>query len=76
MLSILHFHFVGQEKATILRFVKEMENVQKIARKKTLWRGLLNSITQAIPGAAYGVAYCYGGFMVANGEIQYQNVIR
>lgn len=66
----------GQEEATISRFVREMDNVQRIARKKTMWRGLLNSITQVIPGAAYGVALCYGGYMVADGEIQYQNVIR
>ena len=53
-----------------------MENVQRIARKKTMWRGLLNSITQVIPGVAYGVALCYGGFMVANDELHYKNVIR
>lgn len=59
-----------------MRFTKEMMNVQRIARKKATWRGLLNSITQVIPGAAYGFALCYGGFMVANNEIHYKNVIR
>lgn len=53
-----------------------MKNVQRIARKKTMWRGLLNSITQIIPGVAYGVGLCYGGFMVANNEIEYQSIIK
>lgn len=68
--------FSGQEKSTILRFTTEMENVQKISRKKIIWRGLLNSITQTIPGMAYGVALAYGGFMVAEKEIHYKYVMR
>lgn len=53
-----------------------METVRKISRKKIAWRGLLNSITQVIPGAAYGVALFYGGYMIANREIEYKYVIR
>lgn len=68
--------FLGQEKATIAHFIKEMKAVQQIARKKTLWRGLFNSITQIIPGISYGLALCYGGFMVANNEIHIKYVIR
>lgn len=68
--------FLGQEKSTIARFTREMENVHRIARKKIVWRGLLNSTTQAIPGLAYGFALSYGGYMVANGEMHYKYVIR
>lgn len=77
-LSKTHFcaFHTGQEKATISQFTKEMKTVQQIARKKTLWRGLFNSITQIIPGISYGLALCYGGFMVANGDIHYKYVIR
>lgn len=53
-----------------------MEIVQKISRKKIAWRGMLNSITQIIPGVAFGVGLCYGGIMVSNNEIHYKNVIR
>lgn len=54
-----------------------MENVQRIARKKIVWRGLLNSTTQAISfGLTYGFALSYGGYLVANGEIHYKQVIR
>ena len=53
-----------------------MENVQRISRKRSLWRGLLNSLTQIIPGVAYGFALYVGGFMVANNEIDVKSVIR
>lgn len=53
-----------------------MENVQRIARKKSLWRGLLNSLTQIIPGIAYGFALYVGGYMVANNETNVKSVIR
>lgn len=66
----------GQEEASILRFGKEMETVRKISRRKMIWRGLLNSITQMIPTLAYGFAFWYGGYMIANGEIHYKYVIR
>lgn len=69
-------NFTGQEKWAILRFSKELRNVQKIAKKSIIWRGLLNSITQMIPTAAYGIALCYGGVMVAHHEIHYKHVIR
>lgn len=67
---------LGQERASIERFTKGMETVQQMARNKVIWRGLLNSTTHVIPGTAYGIALCYGGFMVANNEIHYKIVIR
>lgn len=53
-----------------------MENVQRIARKRSLWRGLLNSSTQIIPGIAYGFALYVGGYMIANKETDVKSVIR
>lgn len=67
----------GQEKSTIARFTAEMEKVQRIARKKIVWRGLLNSATQAISfGLTYGLALSYGGYLVAESELHYKQVIR
>lgn len=77
MESLIHsISITGQENASIGRFLKEMENIQQIARKKSLWRGLLNSLTQIIPGIAYGFALYVGGLMVANNETSVENVIR
>lgn len=72
------FHFIrkGQEKTTIARFTSEMEYVQRIARKKLVWRGFLNSSTQIIPGVAYGFALAYGGYLVSINELHYKHVIR
>lgn len=72
----MHNSFIGQESHMIKRFTKEMYNLELVAKKKTIWRGLINSITQVIPFVAYGVALSYGGFMVANEEIHYKDVIR
>lgn len=60
----------------IVRFVSEMERVEQLAGKKIRYRGLVNSFSQAIPLLAYGIALCYGGFMVANNEIHYKDIVR
>lgn len=60
----------------IARFAVEMERVEKVARRKIIFRGLVNSFSQAIPFLAYTAALCYGGFMVANDEIHYKYIIR
>lgn len=58
------------------RFTIEMSKVELIAKRKMIWRGLINSTTQAIPILAYGVALYYGGILVSRGEIYYKSVIR
>lgn len=70
------FSISGQEKCMIARYVVEMEKVSKMIRKKIMWRGLVNSTTQSIPFFAYAAALCYGGFLVAYGEIHFKNVIK
>lgn len=67
---------LGQEKFMIQRFVDEMVHVERLGRKKIIFRGLVNSFSQAIPLLAYTVALCYGGFMVAYGEIHYKDIVR
>lgn len=58
------------------RYVSEVENGEKIIKKKLVWRGLVNSAGQSIPLFIYAAGLCYGGFLVANGEIHYKNVIQ
>lgn len=60
----------------IMRYVAEMNIVEKIIRKKLIWRGLINSVSQAIPLFGYAIALTYGGFLIANGEIHFKNVIK
>lgn len=60
----------------IQRFENEMVGVEMLGRKKIIFRGLVNSFSQAIPQLAYAVALCYGGFMVAYNEISYEGIVR
>lgn len=60
----------------IERYVGEISKVESIIRKKIIWRGTVNSTAQSIPFFGYAVALCYGGFLVANGEMHFKNVIK
>lgn len=60
----------------IARYLKEVETAEKIIRQKLNWRGLINSAGQSITLFIYAVGLCYGGFLVANGEIPYKSVIQ
>lgn len=60
----------------IVRFVNEMQRAEHLSKKKIMYRGLVNSFSQAIPLLAYAVALTYGGHMVAYGEIHYKHVVR
>lgn len=66
----------GLEAHMIYRYAREMEIASSIIRKKIIWRGFYNSIAQCIPFISYSVALCYGGFLVANGEVHFKNVIK
>lgn len=58
------------------RYEMEMSSVEKIIRKKIIWRGFVNSVAQSIPFFGYAVALYYGGLLVADGEIHFKNVIK
>lgn len=60
----------------IERFQKEMSNVERLSHKKIIFRGLVNSFSQAVPLLAYAVALGYGGYMVANKQIEYKEIVR
>lgn len=70
------YEIAGQEKHMIERFTDKMKNVEMITRKKTIWRGLINSITQTIPYASFGIGLYYGGTLVSSGDTHYKCVMR
>lgn len=65
-----------RKKSRIIRFVREMEHVERLACEKVRFRGLVNLFRQAIPFLAYAVALYCGGMMVTNDEIHYKNLVR
>lgn len=58
------------------RYAAETEKMFTIIRKKIAWRGLANSLAETIPTLANAITLCYGGYLVANGEIHFKNVIK
>lgn len=67
---------LGQEKYMVDRFVAEMTKVESIIRKKIVWRGLVNSMAQSIPFFGYTIALCYGGFLMANEDIELKDFVK
>lgn len=58
------------------RYVDEMIKLEKIVKRKIMFRGLANSIAQSIPFFGYAITLYYGGLLVANGEIHFKNVLK
>lgn len=60
----------------IRRYMTEIDQAHKIVRKKLAWRGFVNSFSQSIPFFAYALALYYGGLLVADRKIHFENVIK
>lgn len=60
----------------IERYTNEMTRVEKLIRKKIVWRGLVNSFAQTAPLLAYAYAFYYGSYLIADKEIHFKNVIK
>ena len=67
---------LGQEPYVLDRYCKEIDRVTKACRHKTKFRGTVFSLGQAAPFAAYGLAFYYGGTLVANDGLEYKNIIK
>lgn len=65
-----------QEPHILERHLEESKKVEKQCRQKIRLRGTVYGAGQCIPIAGYGLALCYGGFLVAEGEIHYKNLIK
>lgn len=72
---VLHISYIGQEEGFIERYIKEVKHVSEAARVKTRLRGIVFSLGQSSPYFGYALALYYGGVLVANKEIEFQNVI-
>lgn len=65
-----------QEPHVIERYNTEMEKVDISCRQKSKYRGLVFAMGQSVPFLGYGLALYYGGTLVAEGEMKYQDVIK
>lgn len=72
-----HESFVpGQEKYMIERVENEMRKVERIVRKKYLYRGVSSALSSSFTPLFYAGALYYGGVLVSRHEIPFNDVIK
>lgn len=67
---------LAQEWYFIEKYLKELEKVNTALKFKTKFRGVVFSFGQSAPFLAYALSLWYGGTLVANKEIGYEDVIK
>ncbi|XP_054735739.1 multidrug resistance protein homolog 65 isoform X1 [Anastrepha obliqua] len=65
-----------REAQTIEIYNSEIDKVQSLIRKKLKYRGLINASGQAFIFFAYAVGLCYGGVLVSEGKVPFQDIIK
>lgn len=65
-----------REAEVIKQYTEEIQRVEILIRQKLRWRGVLNSTMQASAFFAYAVALCYGGVLVSEGQVPFQDIIK
>lgn len=65
-----------REQQVIDKYNEEIHKVEVLIRQKLKYRGLINSSGQAFLFFAYAVALCYGGVLVSEGKIPFQDIIK
>ncbi|XP_026849432.1 multidrug resistance protein homolog 65 [Drosophila persimilis] len=65
-----------READVIRQYTQEIHRVEGLIHQKLRWRGVLNSTMQASAFFAYAVALCYGGVLVSEGQLPFQDIIK
>ncbi|TMW46661.1 hypothetical protein DOY81_008256 [Sarcophaga bullata] len=67
---------LGQERHVMERYATQIDLVEKACAKKQRFRGFVFGLGQAAPLLAYGLSLYYGGTLVANEEVSYEDIIK
>ncbi|XP_034108471.1 multidrug resistance protein homolog 49 [Drosophila albomicans] len=67
---------LGLEEQVLERYTKQIDQVDLACRKKVRFRGLVFALGQTAPFLAYGVSLYYGGMLIANDGLPYEDVIK
>lgn len=67
---------LGQEVHILNRYSKEIDKVHEYCKSKSRFRGFVFGLGQTVPLMGYGLSLWYGGYLVANKEMEYQDVIK
>ncbi|XP_033149531.1 LOW QUALITY PROTEIN: multidrug resistance protein homolog 65 [Drosophila busckii] len=65
-----------READVIRQYTEEIKRVEVLIKQKLRWRGILNSTMQASAFFGYAVALCYGGVLVSEGQVPFQDIIK
>lgn len=65
----------GQEKHLLKKFTEEIDLAQQEALKSTRYRGLAYSLNMSMCTFIYGLTLLYGGYLVSNGEISFNDTL-
>ncbi|XP_032292618.1 multidrug resistance protein homolog 49 [Drosophila virilis] len=67
---------LGLEQQVLERYIQQIDQVNVACRRKVRFRGLVFALGQAAPFLAYGVSLYYGGLLVANEGLPYEDIIK
>ncbi|KAH8297255.1 hypothetical protein KR044_008793 [Drosophila immigrans] len=67
---------LGLEQQVLERYTEQIDQVDLACRKKVRFRGLVFALGQTAPFIAYGVSLYYGGMLIANDGLPYEDVIK
>lgn len=67
---------LGLERQVIERYTIQIDQVNVACRQKVRYRGLVFALGQTAPFLAYGVSLYYGGMLIANDGLPYEDVIK
>lgn len=67
---------LGKENTFFDRYCQELDHVARATKVRNRLRGAVFSFGQTAPFFAYGLSLYYGGYLVANEGLSYENVIK
>ncbi|XP_054737347.1 multidrug resistance protein homolog 49 [Anastrepha obliqua] len=67
---------LGLEREVLLRYCEQIDKANNACRQKVRFRGLVFGLGQTAPFISYGISLYYGGILVADREVPYQDIIK
>lgn len=67
---------LGQEAHVLKRYTEEIDKIDGYCTEKLRYRGIVFGLGQTVPLMGYAMSLWYGGYLVANKEMPYQDVIK
>ncbi|KAH8236955.1 hypothetical protein KR038_001099 [Drosophila bunnanda] len=77
--AITHIRTVnglGLERKVLDQYIEQIDRVDSACRRKVRFRGVVFALGQAAPFLAYGISMYYGGTLVADDKMDYEDIIK